>query len=157
MMIILIAAVAKNRVIGNKGKIPWNIPGEKAYFKEVTMGHVLIMGRRTYEEINRPLPGRTTIVVSKTKDFSADGCLMADSLEKALILAKNQDIFIAGGSQLYREALPLADCIVLTEVDLEPEGDTFFPEFDEDEYSKTVIKELTEGIRCRFVKYERKR
>lgn len=104
-MIALIVAYANNQVIGNKGCIPWKIKGEQKRFRELTMGNVVIMGRRSYEEIGKPLPGRTTIVISNTKKFDYDNCLTAKTLEEAIELAGDKDIYIAGGVRLYEESL----------------------------------------------------
>ncbi len=123
----LIAAVANNRVIGNSGQIPWNIPEDLQHFKELTMGYPVIMGRRTFESIGRALPGRENIVVTSTRT-EIPGCKTARSLTEALELASGEKVFIIGGEQLYKEAMPLADYLDLTLVDAAPEGDTFFPE-----------------------------
>ena len=133
-MIALIAALSKNRVIGKEGRIPWKIKGEQRRFKELTTGNVVIMGRRSYEEIGRPLPGRTTIVVSSTKTFTGDNCYTARSLQEAIRFAGDRDIFISGGAGLYEEALPLADRLYITEIDRFFDGDTYFPAFDENAY-----------------------
>jgi len=155
-MIALIAARAKNGVIGSGGRIPWAIPGEQKRFKELTMGHALIMGRRTYEEIGRPLPGRLNIVLSRTADFEAPGCLIARSLQQAIGLADGKDIFVAGGAGVYAEALPLAEKLYLTEVELEPEGDTFFPIFDEAGFIRTAEPTVCGEIPYTYVVYTRK-
>ena len=143
-MISLIAAVAKNNVIGNKGHIPWDLPEDRQRFKELTLGSVLVMGRRTFEEIfekfGRGLPERETIVVSKNHDFAGEQFSTARSLEEAISFAKKQfpqkDIFICGGESIYKEAIAkkLVEKMYITKVDLEPEGDTFFPQFDESEF-----------------------
>lgn len=139
-MISIIVAVAKNGVIGKAGKMPWKIPGEQRQFKELTTGHVVIMGRKSFEEIGHPLPDRKNIVVSKTKVFSGENLITAKSLEEALTLAGKEEIFIAGGAELFQKALPLADRIYITYVDLEvPNGDRFFPDFPKEKY---VIVEL---------------
>jgi dihydrofolate reductase len=132
----LVAAYAANRVIGAGGRIPWHLSEDFAHFKATTMGGILVMGRATYDSIGRPLPGRTTIVVTRNPDWSADGVLVAHSLEEALALAAEQpgETFVVGGTQLYEQALPIATHQVLTEVDLSPEGDAFYPEFDPDEW-----------------------
>jgi dihydrofolate reductase len=132
----LVAAYAANRVIGAGGRIPWHLSEDFAHFKATTMGGILVMGRATYDSIGRPLPGRTTIVVTRNPDWSADGVLVAHSLEEALALAAEQpgETFVVGGTQLYEQALPIATHQVLTEVDLLPEGDAFYPEFDPDEW-----------------------
>ena len=130
--VVLVAAVARNRVIGAGPDIPWRIPGEQAEFKRLTMGHVLVMGRTTYESIGRPLPGRITVVLTRDPSWSADGVLVAHSLDEALVTARSYDgdVFVVGGAQVYAEALPLADEQVISEIPLEPEGDAFYPSFD---------------------------
>ena len=139
-MISIIVAVAKNGVIGKAGKMPWKIPGEQRQFKELTTGHVVIMGRKSFEDIGHPLPDRKNIVVSKTKVFSGENLITAKSLEEALTLVGKEEIFIAGGAELFQKALPLADRIYITYVDLEvPNGDRFFPDFPKEKY---VIVEL---------------
>lgn len=135
-MIALIVAYGTNRVIGNRGKIPWSLPGEQKRFRELTTGNVVVMGRRTYEEIGRPLPGRTTLVVSNTARFQGEDLHTVGSLQEALDWAGNRDVYIAGGARLYAEALPLADRLYITEVPLAPEGDTFFPPFDESQFER---------------------
>lgn len=154
-MIALIAAMTQDRVIGRGGRIPWNIPGEQKRFKELTMGHTIVMGRRTYEEIGRPLPGRQTIVVSTTKNFDQPGCRTADSLTEALALSAGEDVYISGGSRLYEEALPLADVLYLTEIEKKIEGDAYFPEFDESRYHKTVEEKYGGEIPYTYVTYMR--
>ena len=142
-MIFIIVAVAKDGAIGKGGKMPWKIPGEQKQFKELTTGHVVIMGRRSYEEIGHPLPNRKNIVVSKTKVFSGENIITAKSLEEALSLAGKEEIFIAGGATLFRKALPLADKIYMTYVDLEvPDADRFFPEFRKEEYKREEIEKV---------------
>lgn len=143
-MISLIVACAKNNVIGNKGHIPWDLPEDRQRFKKLTLGSVVIMGRRTFEEIfdkfGRGLPDRETIVVSKTQDFNGEQLYTARSLEDALLLAQKnfseKDIFICGGESIYKEAITkkLVEKMYITKVNLEPEGDTFFPQFDESEF-----------------------
>ena len=142
-MISIIVAVAKNGVIGKAGKMPWKIPGEQRQFKELTTGHVVIMGRKSFEEIGHPLPDRKNIVVSKTKVFSGENLITAKSLEEALTLAGKEEIFIAGGAELFQKALPLADRIYITYVDLEvPDADRFFPDFPEEKYMIVELEKL---------------
>ncbi|MBM6967550.1 dihydrofolate reductase [Pseudoramibacter alactolyticus] len=131
-MIALIAACDRHRLIGDHGRIPWRIPGEQARFQKLTTGRVVIMGRRTYAEIGRPLPRRQTIVLSRDKTFRAPGCRTAAGLAEALRLgaAFSDQLFIAGGAAVYAEALPLADVLYLTEIDAAYAGDTYFPAFD---------------------------
>jgi dihydrofolate reductase len=135
----LVAAYADNRVIGDHGRIPWHLSEDFAHFKATTMGGVLVMGRATYDSIGRPLPGRTTIVVTRNRDWSADGVLVSHSLPDALGLAARQrgEAYAVGGAQIYEQALPLATHQVLTEVHLSPDGDTFYPAFDLDEWVET--------------------
>lgn len=159
-MVGLIVAYTKNRVIGNKGQIPWRIKGEQRRFKELTTGNVVIMGRRSYDEIGHPLPNRFTIVVSKTADYEAENCVTVPSLASALDYAKNhrpgENIYLSGGAGIYKEGLPYADKLFVTEVDLEIEGDTFFPEFDESLYVKTVDEEVDGEIPYKYVTFTKK-
>ncbi len=144
MAVTLIAAVARNGVIGADGGIPWRVPGEQLVFKEATMGHTLVMGRATYDSIGRPLPGRTTIVLTRDPDWAADGVLTASSIEEALSLAEG-DVWVAGGATVYEAALPYAEAQLLSEIDLEPEGDTFYPSYVAEEWSE-VSREHHEGF-----------
>jgi len=130
MEIILIAAMAANRVIGRDSTIPWNLPGEQARFKEITMGYPLIMGRKTWQSIGQPLPGRRNIVVTRNTNFKAAGGEVVHSLEQGIAACREaKKIFIIGGEQLYRIALEMADTLILTLLDREVDGDAFFPEF----------------------------
>lgn len=135
----MVAAVATNGVIGANGDIPWRIPEDFAHFKRITLGHTLVMGRATYDSIGRPLPGRTTIVLTRDPGWAADGVLVAHDLDTALALAEDLpgDVVIAGGAQVYAEAMGRADEQVLTEIHLAPEGDTFYPEFDRSAWTET--------------------
>jgi dihydrofolate reductase len=137
--VVLIAAVADNGVIGAGGDIPWHHPEDFAHFKAETMGHILVMGRATYDSIGRPLPGRTTIVITRDPDWSADGVMVAHSLEEALAAAGDLpgDVMVAGGAQIYALALPHATHQVLTEVRGDPDGDTFYPGWDRSEWVET--------------------
>jgi dihydrofolate reductase len=131
MRISLIAAMAKNRVIGSQGDIPWKIPGEQKIFKKITLGHAVIMGRKTFESLDQPLRGRTNIIVTRQKDYRAEGCKVAHDLASAIKCcpADEDEAFICGGGQLYHEALPLADRIYLTVIPRDIPGDTYFPDF----------------------------
>jgi len=137
--ITLVAAYAHGRVIGDHGRIPWHLSEDFAHFKATTMGGVLVMGRATYDSIGRPLPGRTTVVLTRDRTWSADGVLVAHSLDEALAVAATQpgETFVVGGTQVYEQALPLATHQVLTEVDLSPDGDAHYPDFDLDEWVET--------------------
>lgn len=128
--ISLIAAIARNRVIGAGPLIPWRLPGDQQRFKRLTMGRPLIMGRKTHEAIGRPLPGRRNIVVSRRPGYEAAGCEVATSSEQALAMAGDGEVFVIGGADLYRAVLPRADRLYLTFVDLAPDGDVLFPEYD---------------------------
>ena len=142
-MISIIVAVAKGGAIGKEGKMPWRIPGEQRQFKDLTTGHVVIMGRTSYEEIGHPLPERTNIVVSKTKVFSGENLYTVKSLQEAIERAGQEEIFIAGGAEIFQEALPLADKIYMTYVDMEvPDADRFFPNFSEEEYKREEIEKV---------------
>lgn len=145
--VVLVAAVARNGVIGNGPDIPWRVPGEQAVFKRLTMGHVLVMGRTTYESIGRPLPGRTTIVLTRDPAWTADGVLVAHDFEAALALAAplDGDVMVAGGAQVYAAALPVADEQVLSDIPLEPEGDVRYPAFDRSAWVEAA-REVHEGF-----------
>lgn len=152
--VTLVAAVADNGVIGRDGDIPWRIPADFAHFKALTLGHVLVMGRATYDSIGRPLPGRTTIVLTRDPQWRADGVLVAGSLDDALRLAADLpgEVFVAGGAGVYAAALDRAHAQVLTEVHLSPEGDTHYPEFDRAQWVETRREPHSEGeVRYDFV------
>ena len=138
--VVLVAAHARNRVIGNGRDIPWRIPGEQAQFKELTWGHVLLMGRTTFESIGRPLPGRTTVVLTRDPEWTHGGVLVAHSVHDALELAGRQlgDLMVAGGAEVYAALLPHATHQVLTEVDLEPEGDVLYPDYPSHEWVESA-------------------
>lgn len=150
----LIAAVARNGVIGLDGAMPWHLPEELAHFKATTMGHALVMGRRTFDSIGRALPGRRTVVVTRDPTWHHPGVETAHSFAEAISLAGPADeVFVAGGAQVYAEALPFAHRLVLTEVDAEPEGDTWFPAWSRDEWLE-VTREPHAG--WSHVAYERR-
>lgn len=157
--VVVVAAYADNRVIGRDGEIPWHIPEDFAHFKAVTLGHTLVMGRATWDSIGRPLPGRRTVVVTRDRTWSAgehaDQVDVAHSLDEALALAAGHDgdVVIAGGSQVYAEALPRATHLVLTEVHQSPAGDTFFPDLDPADWVE-VRREPHAGFE--FVWWERR-
>lgn len=136
--ISLIAAVARTGVIGDAGDIPWRVPGEQARFKEWTQGHTLVMGRATFDSIGRPLPGRRTIVITRNLSWYHPGVETAHSLAQALALAGVADeVFVAGGGQIYAEALPFAHRLVLSEIDSDAGGDTLFPHWDRSAFTET--------------------
>ena len=140
MLLSHIVAMASNRVIGNRGEIPWKIPGEQKMFKEITMGHTMVMGRKTYEAIGRPLPGRTNIVVPRQADYQAPGCKVVHDIKIALESCPpdESEAFIIGGGQIYEETISIADRIYLTVLPREVSGDTYFAEFSESDYE--IIK-----------------
>ena len=145
--ISIIVAMAKNRVIGANNQIPWHLPDDLKMFKRLTMGHHIVMGRKTYEAIGRLLPGRTTVIVTRQRDYAVPGALIAHSLHDAInAAARDAEIFVIGGAELFREALPLADRIHLSLVDAEPEGDTWMPELDAALWSE-VSNEAKPGYR----------
>ncbi len=152
-MIAITAAFTLNRVIGLNGRIPWNIKNERRRFTELTTGNTVVMGRRTYEEIGKPLPGRETIVVSTTKSF--DGCITVVSLEHALKLASKKEVFICGGEKLYEQSLDIADKLFITEIECEITGDAFFPKFDESAFKKEIVAHFDEELPYTYINYTR--
>ena len=141
--VVLVAARARNGVIGLRGDIPWHIPADFAHFKRVTVGHPLVLGRTTFEGIGRPLPDRQSIVVTSNPDWEWEGVLVARSVAEAIALGEELDdvVMIGGGAGVYRDSLPVATEQVLTEVDAAPDGDTHYPEFDEAEWTETRREE----------------
>ena len=135
--ITLIAAMGKNRAIGMEGRMPWHLPAELQHFKQATMGKTIAMGRKTWQAIGRPLPGRQNIVISRNPDFVSAGAELADSLATAIELAHSNEIMVIGGGQLYALALPLAQSMVLTLIDIEPEADTWFPAWSKQQWEQT--------------------
>jgi dihydrofolate reductase len=133
--------MARNRVIGANGKLPWHLPSDLKRFKALTMGHHIIMGRNTFESIDRILPGRISVVISRNPAYRPDGVLVADGLGKALALAAgDSEVFVIGGEQIFRETLDVADRILMTEIDRDFAGDTFFPGIDPSKW-KLVSRE----------------
>ena len=127
-MISLVAAIADNGVIGRDGDLPWRLPEDLRLFKQRTMGGALVMGRRTYDSIGRPLPGRTTVVVTRSGEWSADGVLVAASVPEALATAGSHgEVFVVGGASVYAATLPVADLLVISRVHGSPAGDTYWP------------------------------
>ena len=129
--ISLIVAMARNRVIGSNNQMPWHLPADFAYFKRITLGHPIIMGRKTFESIGRILPGRRNIVVSRNRDFQVDGAEVMHSLDEAIgTCPGHEEVFVIGGATLYAAALPQAVRLYITEVDVAPDGETLFPIID---------------------------
>jgi dihydrofolate reductase len=137
MKISMIAAMAYDRVIGKDNQMPWHMPADLAHFKRVTLGKPVLMGRKTFESIGRPLPGRRNLVISRNPGYQADGIEVVGSVEAALaLLADNEvaEVMVIGGGHLYAELLPKADCLYLTRIELEVEGDTRFPAFADEQW-----------------------
>lgn len=142
MIVSMIAAMGKNRVIGKDNQMMWRLPKEWQYFKSVTTGHCLIMGRKNIEAQGRALPNRTNIVLTRSKNFTYPDCVVMNDIETAFAYCKEkgeEEVFICGGGQIYELALPLADRIYLTEVDYAEEGEVYFPKFDESKFTKTLV------------------
>ncbi len=157
--VVLIAAVARNGAIGRDGGMPWHLSADLQRFKRTTLGAPVIMGRKTWDSIGRPLPGRRSIVITRDAQWQAQGAEKAGSLQAALRLAEGAETaFVIGGAQIYAQALPLADRLLLTEIDADFEGDTFFPAWDREAFSAESIEPwISEpGPRFRFASYRRK-
>ena len=157
-----VVAAARNGVIGQTNRMPWHLPSDLAFFKRITMGHPVVMGRKTYESIGKPLPGRKNIVITRDPAFQAPGCVVVDSLDAAYRAAGDVDeVFVIGGAQVYEAAMPTVDRIYLTEVEAQIEGDTWFPRFDRSQWAETEL--ATQGLderhalTTRTVRLDRKR
>lgn len=149
--ISIIAAIGKNRELGKDNKLLWHIPDDLPRFKKLTLGHPIIMGRKTFESIGRPLPNRTNIVVTRDSSYEVEGVVVVHSIEKAIEEAKKKDkeeIFVIGGGQIYEQALPFADRLYLTIVDAQAEADTYFPDYSE--FKKIISEEKNESEDLRY-------
>lgn len=156
-MVGLIVARSKNNVIGKNGQIPWRIKGEQKQFKELTTGNVVVMGRKSYEEIGHPLPNRLNIIVSKTKKYEGENLMTASSVQEAIELAGDANIYISGGYGLYKEAMPLVEKMYITEVDTVVEdGDVFFPEFNVEDFDVEIGETGGDEIKYTRTVYTRK-
>lgn len=156
-MIKIIAAISKNRVLGDDNKLIWSLPNDLKRFKKLTTNNTVVMGRKTYESIGKPLPNRRNIVITRDENYSDDNIEVVNSTEEALLLCNN-DCFIIGGGQIYQQTLDLADKIYLTIVDGEFDGDTFFPELSKDWYKVSKVNnEINENhtYKYTFIDYER--
>lgn len=156
----LIAALAQNRVIGIENRLPWKLPEDLAHFKALTLGHPILMGRKTFESLGRPLPGRRNIVITRNADYERVGCEIATSISSAINSCPAEDeIFFIGGAELYKQVLPLVDRLYLTEVQIEVKGDAWFPEFDRTLFPEigreSHMGEKGDALRFDFVVYER--
>ncbi|MBU1424035.1 MAG: dihydrofolate reductase [Gammaproteobacteria bacterium] len=157
----IIVAMARNRTIGVNNTLPWRCPEDLKHFKTLTMGHHMIMGRKTFDSIGKPLPGRTTVVVTRNAELKIEGCTIAHSLQEAIdVCAGDPEIFIVGGADLYRQAVSLVDTLYITEIQQDVEGDAHFPEFDASvwqEASREVrSQETPQPLEYHFVTYRRK-
>jgi dihydrofolate reductase len=138
MRLSLIAALARNRVIGRDNQLPWRLSADLKHFKALTMGKAIIMGRKTFESIGKPLPGRNNIILTRDRDFAASGCTVVHSIDEAMQIAGDQnEVMLIGGADLYQQFLPRADRLYLTEVKAEVAGDAWFPDFDPAEWGET--------------------
>ena len=140
MIISLIVAMDEKRGIGKEGKLPWRLSSDLRRFRELTMGHHMIVGRKTFESIGKPLPGRQTIVITRNASFKSDGCLVAASVQAALAAAQERgetEVFVIGGAEIYSQTLEIVDRMYLTQVHAEVDADTFFPEWKPDEWTET--------------------
>ncbi len=160
-VLTLIAAVARHGVIGMDNRLPWHLPADLKHFKELTTGHAVIMGRKTWESLPakfRPLPGRRNIVVTRNDSFRAEGATVCTSLPDAIAAASGDEAFVIGGAELYRAALPLADRLQLTEIDADYQGDTWFPLIDPGQWRETARETHGDaaGPAYAFVTYQRK-
>lgn len=148
--VVAVAAVACNGVIGAGGEVPWHVPGDLPRFKELTLGHVIIMGRKTYDSIGRPLPGRTTIVITRNRSWHADGVEVASSWDDALRAAMRQDpdgpVFVVGGGEIYRAAWADIDRLEITDVEQTPDGDATFPAIDPNTWVESHRDEGHDGF-----------
>jgi dihydrofolate reductase len=156
----IIAALARNRAIGRGNDMPWRLPEDLKRFRRLTMGHAVIMGRKTFESIGSALPGRSNIVITRSRDWNPPGCVVVHSLDSGLARVGNpEDAFVIGGAQIYTLALPLAGRLYLTEIEREFEGDAFFPEFDRSRWREVSRERHTsggpEGFDYAFVEYRR--
>ena len=158
MELILIAAMARNRVIGKNNKIPWHIPEEMRHFKETTMGHAVIMGRKTFESIKTPLPGRLNVVLSRNPDISSPGFYFADSIEKGIDYCKDQQkIFIIGGQAIFQAAIKQVETILLSVLDQEFDGDAVFPHIPMESFRLLSEKRMGKTQPFTLLTYKRKK
>lgn len=161
MSLSIIVAMAANRTIGIDNTLPWRIPEDLRHFKALTMGHHMVMGRKTFDSIGKPLPGRTTVVVTRNRELQIDGCIVAHTLEQALAACmSDEEVFIVGGAELYAQAMPLVDTLYITEIRQSVAGDARFPEFDREEWAEVAREERHQDVPqlldYDFVTYRRK-
>lgn len=166
LRISILVAMASNRVIGQKNALPWHLPEDLKHFKALTMGHGIIMGRKTYESIGRPLPGRLNVLITRQKNYHVDGAIVAHSIDEALQVCKNEkaisgESFIIGGAELYQQTMTLCHRMYITEIRQRFDGDTFFPKFDPDEWVETACEKQSSNnngneLAYQFVVLDRK-
>jgi len=154
-----IVAIANHRVIGINNTLPWHLPEDLKRFRALTMGHHIIMGRKTYDSLGRLLPGRTTVIVTRNPDYKVEGALIANSLQAAIALCKNDnEAFLIGGAELYQDGLKHSEKLYITEIDLDVAGDAHFPDFDSSHWQETAREaHISEkGLKFNYVTYQRK-
>jgi len=157
MIVSIVAAMSENRVIGRDNRLPWHISEDLKRFKRITTGHTVIMGRKTYESIGMVLPNRTNIILSRDRDYEAEGAIVARSLDEAIRRSKGDEVFVIGGEEVYRLALARADRLYLTLIHDELVGDAFFPEYQIADYTVTERKKFERPLPHTFMVLTRKR
>ncbi len=160
-MITIIAAIANNNALGKDNDLIWHLPADLIRFRKTTTGHHIIMGRNTYESIGKPLPNRTTVIITRNKNYKAEGCIVVNSIKEALNIAKNDESpFIIGGAQIYKEAIELVDKLDITEVHHKFDADVFFPEIDKEKWLETSRQRFSKDEKniyeYSFVQYVKK-
>jgi len=159
-MISIIVAYAKGRVIGKNGTIPWHLPNDSQYFKRTTTGHTVVMGRKTFESLRRPLPNRRNVVLTSSRTFAAPDVEVVHCVDDVLALGNRDDVFIIGGESIYRQFVEVADRLYITEIDVEVDGDTFFPEWDRESFMLVSVQagilDERNTLHYTFFVYERK-
>lgn len=161
-MISFIVAMDKNHIIGKDNQLPWHLPADLAFFKRVTMSHPIIMGRKTHESIGRALPGRENIILTRDPSYTADGCFIIHSVDeiKAIEQTKNEELFVIGGAEIFKETFKIADRLYITLIDEEFEGDTYFPDFDHKDWTvvskEKGLKDEKNPYNYYFVIYDKK-
>lgn len=158
-LLSIIVAIAHHRVIGSNNTLPWHLPEDLKRFRALTTGHHIIMGRKTYESLNRLLPGRTTVIVTRNPAYKVEGALIAHSLQQAISLCgDDNEVFLIGGAELYRDGLALAHKLYLTEIDAEYAGDAFLPDFDLSAWKETLREQhmSAQGLSFTYITYERR-
>ncbi len=161
MSLSIIVAMARNRTIGINNTLPWRCPEDLKHFKALTLGPHMIMGRKTFDSIGKPLPGRTTVVVTRDQNLKIEGCVVAHSLQDAIAACKNDnEVFVVGGAELYALALPFVDTLYITEIQQDVDGDAHFPEFDKNAWRETArevrSQETPQRLDYHFVTYRRR-